>query len=60
MSKLELTHEEIGALVAFIERYLPDLRVEIANTDDREFRRFLKHREEFIREILQRLKQSAE
>ncbi|HPC73708.1 MAG TPA: hypothetical protein P5551_11580 [Syntrophales bacterium] len=60
MSKLELNHEEIGALVAFIERYLPDLRVEIANTDQREFRRFLKHREEFIREILHRLKESTE
>jgi hypothetical protein len=46
--------------VAFIERYLPDLRVEIANTDQREFRKFLKQREEFIREILQRLKQSTE
>ncbi len=60
MSKLELTHEEIEALVAFIERYLPDLRVEIANTDQREFRKFLKQREEFIRAILQRLQQSTE
>ena len=60
MSKLELTHEEITALVAFIERYLPDLRVEIANTDEREFRKFLKQREEFIRGVLQRLKQSTE
>ncbi len=60
MSKLEMTPEEIAALVAFLERYLPDLRVEIANTDQREFRKFLKQREELIRELLQRLKQSAE
>jgi len=60
MSKLEMTPEEIAALVAFLERYLPDLRVEIANTDQREFRKFLKQREELIREILQRLKQPAE
>lgn len=60
MSKLEMTPEEIAALVAFLERYLPDLRVEIANTDQREFRKFLKQREELIREILQRLKQPVE
>ncbi|HOD34410.1 MAG TPA: hypothetical protein PLR20_01570 [Syntrophales bacterium] len=60
MSKLEMAPEEIAALVAFIERYLPDLRVEIANTDQREFRKFLKQREELIREILQRLKQPVE
>lgn len=60
MSKLEMTPEEIAALVAFLERYLPDLRVEIANTDQREFRKILKQREELIRELLQRLKQSAE
>ena len=58
MSNLELTKDEISALVAFTERYLPDLRVEIANTDDKEFRKFLKHREEFIRHILELLKRS--
>lgn len=56
MGKLELTPDEEKELLSFIERYLHDLRVEIANTDDREFRRSLKHRETIIRTLLERLK----
>ncbi len=56
MPNLELTSEEEKELLAFIERYHHDLRVEIANTDDREFRRSLKHKEVIIRSILDRMK----
>ena len=56
MGNLELTSEEEKELLSFIERYYHDLRVEIANTDDREFRRNLKHREVIIRGILDRMK----
>ena len=56
MGKLELSSDEEKELLFFIERYLHDLRVEIANTDDREFRRSLKHKEEIIRNLLERLK----
>ena len=56
MANLELTSEEEKELLSFIERYYHDLRVEIANTDDREFRRSLKHKEEIIRNLLERLK----
>ena len=56
MGKLDLSSEEEKELLSFIERYLHDLRVEIANTDDREFRRSLKHKEEIIRNLLERLK----
>jgi hypothetical protein len=56
MGKLELTPVEEKELLAFIERYLHDLRVEIANTDDKEFRRSLKNQESIIRIILERLK----
>jgi len=56
MGKLELTPEEEKELLSFIERYYHDLRVEIANTDDREFRRNLKQREAIIRNILDRMK----
>ena len=55
MGKLELTPVEEKELLAFIERYLHDLRVEIANTDDKEFRRSLKNRESIIRIIFERL-----
>ncbi len=56
MGTLELTSEEEKELLSFIVRYYHDLRVEIANTDDREFRRSLKHKEAIIRTILERLK----
>jgi hypothetical protein len=56
MPNLELTSEEEKELLAFIERYYHDLRVEIANTDDKEFRRSLKHKEVIIRGILDRMK----
>jgi hypothetical protein len=56
MGTLELTPEEEKELLSFMERYYHDLRVEIANTDDREFRRSLKHKEVIIRTILERMK----
>ncbi|HEX7534939.1 MAG TPA: hypothetical protein VF343_06745 [Syntrophales bacterium] len=56
MRSVELTSEEEQELLSFIERYYHDLRVEIANTDDREFRRSLKRKEAIIRTILDRLK----
>jgi len=56
MPALELTVEEHEALLEILERYYPDLRREIVNTDDREFRRALKHRETIMKVIIERLK----
>jgi hypothetical protein len=56
MSNLELTPDEQKELLAILERYRHDLRIEIVNTDDREFRRFLRKREEFIFDVINRLK----
>jgi len=56
MSKLELTPDEEKELLAILERYIYDLRVEIVNTDDREFRRFLRNREDFMNGLINRLK----
>jgi hypothetical protein len=56
MSKLELTPDEEKELLAILERYIYDLRVEIVNTDDREFRRFLRKREDFMSGLINRLK----
>jgi len=56
MSKLKLTPDEEKELLAFLERYHHDLRVEIVNTDDRDFRKFLRKREEFILDVINRLK----
>jgi hypothetical protein len=56
MAKLELTPDEEKELLAILERYRHDLRIEIVNTDDREFRRFLRKREEFLQDLINRLK----
>lgn len=56
MPALELTNEEHEALLEILERYYPDLRREIVNTDDREFRHALKQREAIMKELIHRLK----
>ncbi|MCU0596306.1 MAG: hypothetical protein MUC98_12715 [Desulfobacterota bacterium] len=56
MSKLSLTPEEERKLLEVLERYYPMLRIEIVNTDDREFRRSLKERESFMKDLIDRLK----
>ncbi len=56
MPTFELTTEEQEALLEILERYYPDLRREIVNTDDREFRRALKQREAAMKEMIHRLK----
>jgi len=58
MAKLELTLEEEKHLLEILERYYPSLRVEVVNTDDREFRRALKQREIFMKDLIGRLKAS--
>jgi hypothetical protein len=57
MSTLDLTPDEGKVLLEFMERYLANLRIEVANTDDREFRRDLRRREDIIRTIAGRLKE---
>jgi hypothetical protein len=52
MSSLELTQVEERELLEVLERYYPALRIEIANTDDREFRRALKQREAFMKAMI--------
>jgi rRNA-processing protein FCF1 len=59
MSTLELTPDEGKALLEFLERYLSNLRIEIVNTEDREFRRSLRQREDIIRTIAGRLKEKG-
>jgi len=56
MSTLELTREEERHLLEILERYYPSLRIEVVNTDDREFRRALKQRESFMKDLITRLK----
>ncbi len=56
MSKLNLTPEEEKALLEILERYLPELETETVHTENKEFHKFLKEREVFMRELVKRLK----
>lgn len=56
MSKLNLTPEEEKKLLDILERYYIALRIEIVHSDNREFRRNLKEREAFMRDLIERLK----
>ena len=60
MTTLELTPEQVARLHAILSTYLSDLRMEIANTDRREFRDGLKAEEEFLKGLIERLAGAAE
>ncbi len=56
MAQISLTDEEGAMLKEIIESYLSDLRMEIADTDRKDFREGLKRKETFLKDLLQRLK----
>ncbi len=59
MRKIDLTEEDQLELLEFIKRYYPELREEVANTDDREFRKFLEHRQAVVQVLMERLQEAA-
>jgi len=56
MEKLNLTSQEKEKLLMVLERYLPDIKSEIAHTDSKEFREELEDREVFMADLIGRLK----
>ena len=60
MVTLQLTPDEVDLLRFILDSYLTDLRDEISNTDNRDFRADLKHREAFLRKLLQQLTTETE
>jgi hypothetical protein len=54
---IELTSEQTQMLREILADYLSDLRMEIADTDSMDFREALKHRREFVQELVERLGQ---
>ncbi len=56
MPAFELTVDEKRVLLEILERSHHNLRLEIVNTDNREFRRELKQREILMQELIARLK----
>lgn len=55
MVQIALTPQEADTLRDILIRYLQDLRIERADTDDKEFRAFLRERETFMQDLIQRL-----
>jgi hypothetical protein len=55
MTRLELTAEDVEQLRFILDSDLSDLRMEIADTEQHDFRERLKRREDFIKALLARL-----
>lgn len=55
MVRIELATNEASMLREILESFLSDLRMEVANTDQMDFREQLKTREVFIKSLLTRL-----
>lgn len=58
MLHLNITHEENEILIDAIESYLSELRMEISDTDLRDFKEKLKHRRDVLQKVLEALKHS--
>ena len=58
MIQLKITEEERELLIEILENDISDLRMEIADTDRREYREMLKNREVLMKKIQQKLEQS--
>lgn len=52
------THEELAVLEDVIKEYLTELRMEIADTDDYEYRQNLKHKAEVLQAIVGKLEKA--
>lgn len=55
MAQVEINSEEIDMLEDILQSYLSDLRMEISDTDLKDFRDNLKLKEEFIKLFLKRI-----
>lgn len=53
--RVDLTGEERQILRTVLESYLSDLRMEIANTDSKDFREMLKERKAVVRKVMDAL-----
>ena len=52
MVLLNFSEEELKMFKEILENYLSDLRMEIADTDQKDFRESLKKKENFLNELL--------
>ena len=59
MAQLDLSRQELEILVEVLETALSDLRMEIANTDSKDFRDMLKNRKAAIEKAIEGLSESG-
>ncbi len=60
MIRIDLSKEELSAVNEILAAYLSDLRMEIAGTDNLEFRGSLKGREVLVNGLLERLASASQ
>lgn len=60
MILLKFTEEERALLVELLESDISELRMEIADTDRREYREMLKSREALMKKMEEKLSQASE
>jgi len=58
MIQLDLTKEEKDILIGILEDDLSDLRMEIADTDNMDFREKLKNQKAVLQKVLETLRQA--
>ncbi len=57
MVRIEVTSEDAERLGSILEDYLSDLRMEIVDTEDHDFRVMLKGRKDLVERLLRQLKE---
>ena len=57
MARVDLTQEEVEALLALLQYHHSELRMEIAGTDSRQFREQLKDEKKLLKGIRAKLEQ---
>ena len=58
MAQIELTDQEAELLRNVLEEYVSDLRMEVSNTDNMDFREALKEKERILRGLVERLRKT--
>lgn len=53
---IQLADEEVGVLRSVLEEYISELRMEVSNTDNMDFREELKRKETILKSLVDRLK----
>lgn len=59
MVEISINEQEVGILKEILVSYLSDLRMEIADTDQMDFREALKKKEQFLKKLIALLPENS-